>query len=208
MKSLGFATGIGLLVLASASAQEFGKFTFDIGGGFTNSVGSTSRSLDNGWNVRGGVGYNLVPWLGVKANFGYDSMGINSETLTSIGVPGGNVSVFTATVDPVVHLTPRHHMDVYLTAGGGLFHRTQQLTQPTIVIAPGYNPFFGFYSTVIGANQILASSTLNKPGFDVGGGVAFGSLAHGRFFAEARWDRMFVYQSRMDFVPVTFGFRW
>lgn len=208
MKSFAFATGIGLIALASAGAQEIGNFTFDIGGGFTNTVGSTSRSLDNGWNVRGGVGYNFSPWLGAKINVGYDSMGINSGTLSSIGVPGGNVSVFTATFDPVLHLTPHRNMDVYVTAGGGLFHRTQQLTQPTVVIAPAFNPFFGFYSTAIGANQILASSTLNKPGFDVGAGVSFGRISHGRFFAEARWDRMFVYQSRTDFVPVTFGFRW
>lgn len=61
MESLVFATGIALLALASAGAQETGKFTFDIEGGFTNTVGSAggsldSGSLDNGWNIRGEPG--------------------------------------------------------------------------------------------------------------------------------------------------------
>ncbi len=72
-----------------------------------------------------GAGYNFSPWFGAKVDVGYDSMGINSGTPGAIGVPGGSVNVFTATIDPIVHLTPRRHVDVYVTGGGGLFHREQ-----------------------------------------------------------------------------------
>ena len=51
----------------------------------------------------------------------YNSMGINSTTLNNIGFPGGNVRIFSATLDPIVHLNPRGPFDVYLIGGGGLF---------------------------------------------------------------------------------------
>jgi hypothetical protein len=43
---------------------------------------------------------------------------------------------------------------------------------------------------------------------DWGAGVAFGTKSHGKIFAEAKWDRVFIGNSHMDYLPVTFGFRW
>jgi hypothetical protein len=42
----------------------------------------------------------------------------------------------------------------------------------------------------------------------VGGGVAFGAFGHGKFFAEAKWDHVFMTNSHIDYLPVSFGFRW
>ena len=56
-------------------------------------------------------------------------------------------------------------------------------------------------------NSVISSYTVTKPGFDVGAGLAFGGFKHGRFFAEAKWERAFLnYGNRIDLVPVTFGF--
>jgi len=208
MKNFALACGVGLIALASINAQEFNKFTFDFGGGFTNSVGGTGRYLDTGWNVHGGFGFNFSPYLGAKINLGADMMDINSATLNAVGVPDGNVRVFHATLDPVVHLTPHHRIDVYVTGGGGLFHRYQEFTAPTVVNTTAFIPFFGFYPVAVGANQILASYSVNKPGYDVGAGVEFGGIKHGKLFAEARYDHMFLNNGHTDFIPVTFGFRW
>jgi hypothetical protein len=38
-------------------------------------------------------------------------------------------------------------------------------------------------------------------------GVAFGHKWGGRFFAEARYDRIFTGNYHTDYLPVTFGFR-
>ena len=57
-------------------------------------------------------------------------MGVNPSTLANIGVPGGRMSVFSATLDPIVHLNPKGHVDFYVTGGGGLFHRYQEFTAP------------------------------------------------------------------------------
>ena len=193
------------------SAQEFSHITGGFGAGFTQAVGDTGKRLDTGWNIRAGAGVNFSPYFGVMLNGAYDSMGINSATLTNIGVPGGRLSVFSATLDPIVHLNPKGHVDVYVTGGAGLFHRYQEFTAPTVDVVTGFDPFFGFVPVGLPANQVLASYSVNKPGMDIGAGIAFGSKWHGKFFAEAKYMRIFMGSNRAsdtEYLPVTFGFRW
>jgi hypothetical protein len=208
LTSLTLTSYIGLLAFASLHAQEFQRFSFDAGGGFDTPVGNTGRELNTGWNVRGGAGVNINPYFGVMLDAGYDSFGINAATLNAVGVPGGDLHVFHATIDPVVHLNPKGRIDFYLTGGAGFFHRYQEFTQPTLAYSTGFNPFFGFFPVAYPANQILASYSVNKPGADIGAGVAFGSKWHGKFFAEARYDRIYMRNSHTDYLPVSFGFRW
>jgi hypothetical protein len=203
MKQFAIATCIGILAFGSASAQEFAKFNASIGAGFTAPVGSTGRSTDYGWNARGGIGYNASRFAGIKLNVGFDQLGFSGSTLSRFGVPGGDVQVLSATLEPVIHLMPIHHADVYAMAGGGVFHFYQEFTAPK----PGSGvPVFG---GTFGGNSVLTSYTVTKPGFDVGAGVSMGGWKHARFFAEARWERAFLnFGNRIDMVPVTFGFRW
>lgn len=190
------------------SAQEFPRFTFNAGAGFTTPVGNTGNSLDTGWNVRGGVGYNFLPWLGANLDLGFDSMGINSTTLGGLGVGGGAVRVFSTTFDPIVHLTPKHHVDVYLTGGGGYFREETQLTNPGVATGIFGYPFFGFYPAQYETNFVVGDYSVNKPGLDGGAGVAFGSKWGGHFFAEARYVRIFSGAGyHTNYLPVTFGFR-
>ena len=91
------------------------------------------------------------------------------------------MSVFSFTLDPIVHLNPKGHVDFYVTGGGGLFHRYQEFTAPTVSVVTGFDPFFGFYPVAVQANQILANYSVNKPGMDIGAGVAFGRNGMGNF---------------------------
>jgi hypothetical protein len=207
-----FAMVTSLLGLAAGSlyAQEFSRFTFEGGAGFTTPVGNTSRQLDNpGWNVRGGAGINFSPYVGAMIQVDYNRFGVNTFTLNNLGFPDGNVGVFSATLDPIVHLNPKGHMDVYLIGGGGLYHQNYTFTQPTVSTFTAFDPFFGFYTAAVPTNLVLASNSVNKPGVNGGAGIAFGHKWHGKFFAEARYDRIFMNRDRhMDYIPVTFGFRY
>jgi Outer membrane protein beta-barrel domain len=208
MKSFTFAC-LGLLFAGVGSAQEVPRFAFDIGGGFTQPVGNTGRHLDTGWNIQAGVGFNFSQYVGLMVQADYNRWGINGATLNAVGFPDGDVNVFSATLNPIVHLTPRSHFDVYLIGGGGLYHWTQEFTQPGIATFTAFNPFFGFYSAAVPTTQVLSSYTVNKPGVNGGLGIALGTKWHGKFFAEARYDRIFMGNERhTDYVPVTFGFRW
>src|SRR6202521_5148961 len=97
----------GLLVIGSLNAQEVPRFSFSIGGGFTQPVGNTGRHLDEGWNIQGGAGYNFNQYVGAMVDGGFNSFGINSTTLNNLSFPGGDLHVFSATLDPIVHLTPK-----------------------------------------------------------------------------------------------------
>ena len=66
MKRFALIFGTSLLVCASIKAQEVSRFTFDLGGGFTQPVSATSRRLDTGWNVGAGAGVHVSPYLGLK----------------------------------------------------------------------------------------------------------------------------------------------
>jgi hypothetical protein len=209
MKRLILSSCLGLLAGGVLGAQEVPRFTFDLGAGFTQPVGNTGRHLDEGWNVKGGVGYNFSPYFGTMLQLDYNSFGINSATLNNIGVPGGDLHVFSATIDPIVHLTPKHHADVYIIGGGGLYHRNQEFTQPSSATLTGFDPFFGFVPVTVPTTQILGSYSVNKPGVNFGAGFAIGSKWKGKFYAEARYHRIFMGNDRhTDYVPVSFGYRW
>lgn len=205
----GLAATATVLLSSSLYGQEVPRFSFAAGAGFTQTVGNTGRHLDDGWNIMAGGGYNFSRYLGAMIDLGYNRFGINSVTLTNAGFPDGNVSVFSATLDPIVHLTPGHHADLYLTGGGGLYHLNQEFTQPTLSNVVGFDPFFGFYNLAVPTTQVLSSYSINKPGVNAGAGIAFGTKWHGKLFAEARYVKIFTGNDRhVDYVPVSFGFRW
>ena len=208
MKSIAFVSALALLAVGAASAQENHGVAFNVGAGFTTPLGNTGRNLDYGWNAQAGIGYNFNPYVGALVDFGYNNMGVNSSTLSNLGYAGGTLRVFQATLDPIIHLTPHRRFDVYVTGGGGFYHQWQDFTQPGVVTGTGFNPFFGFYPYAYGTNIVVASYSVNKPGIDGGIGVEMGSRWHGKFFAEARYNRIFTGNYHTDYMPVTFGFRW
>jgi Outer membrane protein beta-barrel domain len=206
---LAITGGTMVLLGGILAAQEVPRFTFAVGGGFTQTVGNTGRHLDDGWNIMAGGGINFSRYVGAMVDVGYNRFGINSVTLNNAGFPGGNVSVFSATLDPIVHLNPGHHVDVYAIGGGGFFRLNQEFTQPGVATVTGFDPFFGFYNFGVPTTEILSSYSVNKPGIDVGAGFAVGTRFHGKLFAEARYDRIFMSNDRhVDYIPVSFGLRW
>lgn len=193
-----------LLCLGTLSAQEVSHFSFELGGGFTQTVGRTGRYLNDGWNLKGGVGYNFSSYVGVLGELGYDSLGFNGATLGNLGYPGGDVNIFSATIDPIVHLTPRSHFDLYAIGGGGLYHWSEDFSAPTGIVTP-----FATGSFPVVIPSLGNAYSVNKPGVNAGMGVALGTKWHGKIFAEARYVHVFLNNNmRADYVPVTFGFRW
>jgi len=204
MNRLALVTCLGFLGMGTLSAQEVSHFSFELGGGFTQPVGNTGRYLNVGWNVQGGVGFNFSSYIGVLGELGYNSRGFNGTTVSSLGYPGGDVHVFSATIDPIVHLTPRSHFDLYAVGGGGLYHWSEQFSAPTGLVTPFATGSFPVLIPNVGDEY-----SVNKPGFNAGMGVALGTKWHGKIFAEARYVHIFMNNNmRADYIPVTFGFRW
>lgn len=207
MKSLWLVSG-SLLLAGIVSAQEVPRFTFNAGAGFTQPVGGTSRRLNNGWNFDVGAGVNLHSHIGAMVQFNFNDLGVNSNTLNNLGYPDGSVRLWSLTLNPVVHLNPNGPVDVYFIGGGGLYHFTQEFTQPALQTVFGFDPFFGPFTTQIPVDQVLSSYTVNKPGVNGGMGLSFGTKWKGKVYAEARYHRVIFGDRHVDLVPVTFGFRW
>ena len=208
MKKLLFASGIGLLLVGAASAQETPPFAFNIGGGFTTPVGKTGTRLNNGWNFGAGAGYNFHPYVGALVQFNDNQFDINSTTLNTIGFPGGNVNVWSLTLNPIVHTNPRGPADLYFIGGGGLYHWHQQFTEPGTASFIGFDPFFGFFQTRVPVQNVLSSYSVNKPGVNGGLGLSFGTKWNVKVYAEARYHRIIFGDRHADMLPVTFGIRW
>lgn len=199
-----FAAGVSL------AQDELPRVAFNIGAGFTSPVYSAGERLNPGWNVGAGIGYNFHPNFALMADFKYNNFGVNTGTLNSLGFPGGSVHLWSATLNPVVKLNPRGPVGVYFTGGGGFYQWRQQFTAPTTATFTGFDPYFGIvYPVAVPVNQVLSSYTLNKPGWNGGMGLTFGTRWHAKAFAEARFNRMILGNDRyVDTLPVTFGLRW
>jgi len=207
MKSAVYSVVAALAAVVSLSAQETSHFAFQLGAGFTEPIGRTAFYTDVGYNTSAGVGYNFNPHIGVLVDLNVDSLGVNSTTLSRIGVPGGNLNVFSATLDPIVHLNPHGRVDLYYTGGGGEYRRSQIFVAPVIPTGSyGAAPYFGFAGP---SNQLQYTSSVNKPGVDFGMGIAVGSKWPGKFYAELKYNKIFlsgIYH--VDYEAITFGYRW
>jgi hypothetical protein len=202
-----------LVILASGVAlaqDELPKFTFNLGAGFTTPTAAAGDRLDRGWNIAGAAGYNFHPNFALTVDMGYNSFGINQSTLGSLGFPDGNVHMWSATLNPVVHTMPRGPVDLYFTGGAGFYQWRQQFTRPDTSTFTAFDPYFGiFYPVAVPVDVVLSQYTLNKPGFNGGAGLSFGTRWNAKFYAEARFHRMLLGANRyLDTIPVTFGFRW
>lgn len=203
MSKVKFAGLFGILAAGLLQAQEVPPFTFNIGAGFNTPIGTFGRYNDVGWNAQGGVGFNFSQWASLMVDAQFNNFGITTSTLNNLGAPGGTDQIWSFTLDPVVHLTGKRRFDLYVTGGGGLYRLQEQLTAP----AGGFiaTPFGGYPAF---GNYVLSSYSVNKPGFDAGLGVNIGSKWRAKFYAEARYNRVYTNYGVTDYIPVTFGVRF
>lgn len=209
MKRIASLLGLCCVAVLPSLAQS-SMFTGYVGGGFTEPTNPVGRRLDNGWNISAGVGVRPQQHFGVMLDFMYDHNNLSQGALNAVGAPDGSMRVFAFSLNPVIRLAPRESpIDLYVTGGGGVYHRTVEFTQPTLATVTVFDPWFGFVPASVVANQVIGSFTVVKPGFNVGAGVELRVGGNAKLFAEARYHRMFI-TDRIDttLLPVTFGVRW
>lgn len=207
-----------ITVLGTANAQwshdendQWSHIEIGAGGGFTEPVGRAGNNLDTGWNfdIRGG--YRPLRHVALDLDFNYNRWNLNSAALARYGEPGGYSTIWSFSFLPVLRGSRHWHVAPYVFAGPGLYYRNLSLTAPGVVNTFYCDPFFGIcYPASFGVDQVVASSTTYKAGFNGGAGLEF-RLGSSRVkaFGEARYSRMFTtHGTDLTFVPVTFGLRW
>jgi hypothetical protein len=201
-----------LLLSITLSAQEnteWHHYNFNVGGGVTPMVGADSSRLNTGWNFVAGGGYNFTRSLGIVGEYMVNQMGVSDTTLRNLNVPGGSATIWSLTANPTVRFNPNGKFGGYLIAGGGLYSRTVQFTRPTTAAVNFFDPFFGFGTAFVPADQVIGSFTRRAGGWNAGGGLTFG-LGHAgaKLYTEARYHWADTEGRPIQIVPVTIGLRW
>ncbi len=199
---------------APSFAQDVSRFTANVGGGFTEPVRGLENNFKMGWKLSAGAGVNVTDHLGIIGEFGFNDLGLSRSSLLAAGAPGGSMRIYSGTGNALLHFNPRGRLDPYIVGGGGVYRRTIELTAPTVVNQTFFDPFFGqFFNAPVAASQVLNSTSVTKPGVNVGAGfnIPLGRdrmRNHAKFYAEARYHYIFTDNVRTTMLPVTFGFRW
>ena len=201
---------LGICMLQAANAQ-FSHIDASVGGGFSEQESRAGSNLNTGWNVDVRGGYKTRPSLAIDLDFNYNKWNLNSATLARYGEPGGYTTIWSVSFTPILYGPSRWHVAPYLLGGPGVYYKNLSLTQQALINTFDCDPFFGYcYPATVGVNQVVASSTTYKMGFNAGAGLEapFGHTPL-KVFGEARYSRMFTtHGSDLTFVPVSFGLRW
>ena len=200
-----------LMFAVSEADAQWDRIDFSAGAGFSEPEGQAGNSLDTGWNLDFRGGYKVMHDLALDIDFNYNNWNLNNAALARYGEPGGNETIWSFSFTPVLHGPSRWHMSPYVLGGPGVYYRNLSLTRPGVVTTVFCDFFFGFcFPATIGVNQVVASSTTVKGGFNAGAGLEFRlGQSHVKAFGEARYSRMFTTNGPdRTFVPVTFGLRW
>jgi len=203
--------GLCALLAAPAGAQNMNRFTFNIGGGFTQPVRNTDGRTDTGFNITAGAGVNLTPHLGIIGEFGFNNLDLSRTALLAAGVPQGSTRIYSLTANPILRFNPRGRFDAYLTGGGGFYRRTVEFTEPTITTVTVFDPFWGvIFPAAVPADRVLGSFSQNKGGLNIGGGISFRVRGDSqmKIFAETKYHHIYTEPVATTILPVTFGLRW
>ena len=156
-----------------------------------------------------GGGYNFTRAFGVVGEYMVNQMGVSNGVLQQLSVPGGSGTIWSLTANPTIRFNPSGRLGGYLIGGGGLYTRTIQFTRPTTAAVNFFDPWFGFGTAFVPADQVIGSFTRHAPGWNAGGGLTFGIGRTGaKIYTEARYHWAGTTGRPIQIVPVNFGVRW
>jgi opacity protein-like surface antigen len=228
------------LAAASAFAQDFKPVTINVGGGAVFPMTDLKDEWDTGWNGTIGATFNMNEKFGILADYTYFRMDGPSRRVDIIenpvvgaitnGTIESNHQMHVGTFDLVFHPATESVVGGYVLGGGGIYHRTVQLTSPSVGYTTVCDPFwYVCYPALVPIDQILGDRSSNDFGINIGGGITFGRNA--KFYIEARYH--YVYGKKIQptlpsgvppgtvspcgsdgcstsgsYFPLTFGVKW
>jgi hypothetical protein len=189
-------------------------FSFDAGGGFNAPIGNDQPFITWGGNVSFGAGFHLSKRISLLGEYQFIDDKLPGAFITAAGdgATNGNAHIWSITLNPIVDLFPKSTNSMYLTGGGGFYHKTTSFNVQVCCDFYGYpvsENTNGFSSRQGGLNLGLGYS------HRVGGMYHDGTM---KLFAEARY--LFVDTPRLnaatgptpigttELIPVTIGLRW
>jgi hypothetical protein len=187
----------------------FHNLAFEVGGGFNAPVGNDTPYITWGGNFTGGAGLHLSRRFSLLGEFQFMDDKLPGALVAAGGGQTGNAHIISITADPVIDLFPKSANSVYLTGGGGYYHKSTNFNIQECCDFEGY-------PVTVTANSFSSNQAGGNMGLGFthrfGGVYGDGSM---KVFAEARY--VFINTPPItasnglgttELIPVTVGFRF
>jgi hypothetical protein len=190
-------------------------FAFDLGAGFNGPIGNDTSSAEGGpfitWggNLTAGGGLRFSKYVSLLGEFQFIDDKLPGSLIAYEGGQTGNAHIVSLTANPVVELLPKRTTGVYLTGGGGYYHKSTNFN-----VFGGYD-YYGD-PVYITANSFSSNQLGGNMGFGItrrlGGTYNDSNM---KLYAEARY--LYIHTPPLseanglgttELIPVTFGVRW
>ncbi|MGA2166669.1 MAG: hypothetical protein ABSG62_00565 [Terracidiphilus sp.] len=190
-------------------AFSVSRIAFEAGAGFNAPVGNDTPYITWGGNFTGGAGLNFSRRFALLGEFQFMDNKLPGAFIAAGGGQGGNAHIVSLTVDPVIDLLPRRVNSVYVTGGGGYYHKSTNFTVQECC------DFYGYP-----VNVTTDSFSSDQAGLNLGVGFTHrlgGVYGDGKMklFGEARY--VYIHTPAItqtdglgttELIPVTFGVRF
>jgi hypothetical protein len=187
----------------------FHGLAFEAGGGFNAPVGNDTPYITWGGNFTGGAGLRFSKRISLLGEFQFMDNKLPGALVAAGGGQTGNAHIISLTADPVIDLFPKWVNSVYVTGGGGYYHKSTNFNIQECCDFEGY-------PVSVTANSFSS----NQAGGNIGLGFThrFGGVYGDgtmRAFAEARY--VFINTPPItannglgttELIPVTVGLRF
>lgn len=209
IRKIAFSSCFVLILLWAGMASAQLGFEAHVGGGFTVPTGDMNGRLAGRGHFVVGAGYNFLPALELQAEYMYNTFGITRSELQRINEPNGDAHVHSITVDPVLHLhLPFTRLGAHVMGGLGYYRRTVEFTRPTTALTTFFDPFFGFFTAAVPANQVIGSISRNGFGYNAGAGLDYKLSGPSALYFEVRYHDAHMSHGDTEMVPFTIGLRF
>ena len=201
----------------SARRGYYSHLAFEAGGGFTAPTEDSAPYITWGGNITLGAGYRFNSMFTLMTEYQFIDDKLPGRLIAEAGATGGHDHIWSLTLDPVIDLTPKGSIDVYVTGGGGFYRKVTSFTDPQQV------QFCNYYYCGIGVqNVVVGHFSSNQGGWNIGAGIAHRMGNNMKLFAEARYLDVkspaittepnglgtTTVGEGTKIIPVTFGVRW
>lgn len=160
---------------------SYSRWTFEFGAGFNAPIGNDIPYITWGGNFTAGGGYRFSPRFSVLGEYQFIFDKLPGAFVAAGGGEGGNAHIQSITAAPVIDLFPRHATSVYLTGGGGWYHKSTNFTVQVCC------DFYG-YPVNVTTNSFSSDQWGGSLGFGIshrlGGVYGDGTM---KLFGEARY---------------------
>jgi len=200
------------------SSQTYRPLHWQIHGGYSPTIGTTSDYLQGGWTFGGGLTWYPSPHspLALRLDLSYSEYNAThnllyqNATALQTRIDSGIGRTWGGDVDGQYDFAVAPGVNGYLIAGVGTYRREIQLYQT--VLGAGYfcDPWWGFCGFGYFPASATVASTTSAWQFSWNAGIGFDfPLGNGTsWFVDARYLRIGPSDQKSEFIPLRVGLRF